>query len=145
MSTDLALKSALMWYACSIYPVFERIGAEQTLLTAQAAADWSLEYPLWMKDEHGRFPTRDLPHFGVRSSVFAIAVQASYLVWTLKQLDSPLPVDSDFLKACAEGYQMYVLFKRGPDLGLGRYEFVETLATASAAEPESPEMRKEID
>jgi len=108
LDTSPALLMALTLYSVAIYKRFSEVGDAAARQAAQAAGDWSLEYPLWMHDGKREFPKRELPHFGERSSIFAIAVQGAYLVWTQKQLGNPLP-DSCILKACEEGWNFWKL------------------------------------
>ncbi len=103
---SLALEMPLIWYSQSCYPIFETIDEAAARASADFCSAWAMEYPLWMRDEHGKFPTRDIPGFGVKSSVFAIAVVSSYLVWTQKKAGCPLP-DSPLLQACETGYKTW--------------------------------------
>ena len=102
----------LFWYSQSFYNVIQSLGYDKAKEIAEAAGNFSLEYPLWMTDEKkGGFKQFDLPHIGEKSGPYLIAVQGAFLVWTQKQLtDNPMP-DSPILKACEDGLRAWRLLK----------------------------------
>lgn len=79
---DPALHGAVCFYAASCYPRFEQIGDSRARLAADFCSNWAQEYPLWMRDDKTHeFPRREIPDFGSKSSVFALALMSAFLVW----------------------------------------------------------------
>lgn len=106
-----AMEMALMWYSCDIFNKFDALGDEKAKIAADFASKWSLEYPLWLREKDKKeFPQRDIPGFGKKSSVYAMAMMAAWLVWAMR--DKPETYlaaagDNGFVKAAKQGYLMY--------------------------------------
>jgi len=103
---DPAIYGCICYYAASIYPVFERVGYRRAELAAKAAESASVVYPLFMRDKKGQFPEVDIPCFGKKSTPFAAAVMAAFLVWTQRAAGFPLPT-SPILQAADDGYNLW--------------------------------------
>jgi hypothetical protein len=106
-ATDPAMFGAIMAYSTSAYQVFNRLTWEQCQEAVNACSQFSLEYPLHLRDKSGEFPKRDIPHFGERSSINCMAIMSAWLVWTQKVLwDNPLP-ESPLLGATKDGLALW--------------------------------------
>ena len=106
---DPAMIGSIIFNSVACYGVFDRLGFEKAKEAADACAEHSLRYPLWMRNEKGVFPTFDIPHFGPRSSVFCIAIQTAFLVWVYKGKDLP---SGPLMSAALDGYRLYKLEKK---------------------------------
>lgn len=113
MDDNPALHGALMFYSVSCYETFDKVGFERANEAADFCSTWAMEYPLYLRSEAKKgapseFPKRDIPHFGERSSVFAIAVMSAFLVWSQKQSfpDAGFP-ESSMLSAALDGWNLY--------------------------------------
>lgn len=118
-ATDPAVFGCVMYYAASIYPVFERVGFEAAQKIVQVAEQASLEYPLFQRDKTGKFPTVDLPEFGPRPTPFCAAVMSAFLVWTQRKAGNPLP-DSPLIQAASSGYTLWRLEVGGPSKSMAK-------------------------
>jgi len=105
---DPAMYGAITFDSVSCYEIFERVGFAAAKLAADAAGEASLRCPLWQRDAKGKFPEFVIPGFGRRSSIYVIAIQAAFLVWTQVKAGNPLP-ESVFLKAALEGHKLWKL------------------------------------
>lgn len=109
--SDPALLTSITFYSAGIYPKFEQMGYAEAQKAANFCSDWSNEYPLWTPQTTGffakksGFPTREIPGFGERSSVYAMAVMAAFLVWTQRTAGNELP-SSEMLEAADAGYKL---------------------------------------
>lgn len=115
MSNDIdpAIAPMIQFYACSIYPVFEQIGYDQSLEAAQACSEFSLEYPLLMRETKGKnknkFPKRYIPYFGECTGPYCVALLSAFLVWSqhLTQGDHVELPGSAMLEAAQDGWDLY--------------------------------------
>ena len=110
---DPALAGSIMFYSMSCCARFETIGEDKAEAAAHFCAQWSLEYPLWARGKDGAFPKREIPGFESRSSVFAVAVMTSYLVWSIRKQSNGLQglqslfKTNPMLAAANDGYEMW--------------------------------------
>ena len=100
---DPAMHGSITFYSASIYPVFDQIGPDAAREAAQAAGSFMAECAPY-KDKKGNLPKRDIPHFGERSIIYAIALSTAYLAWTFKGRNLP---DSPLLDAAMDGYRLH--------------------------------------
>lgn len=109
-----AIDYAVLYYSVACYRTFDQLGDTESLRAARFAGDWSMEYPLWLRDEKtSEFPTRDIPGFGVRSSIFAIAIQSAYLVWVQKKAGNDISFpDSHFVRDALAGWDLAKIWKQ---------------------------------
>lgn len=70
---------ALFYFCLDVYETFKTLTEAQQKEAADAAQQWSLEYPLHMIERNGKFPKRNIPHFGKISSLHALALIAAYI------------------------------------------------------------------
>lgn len=120
---DPALHGAICFYANSCYPRFEELGYDRAKLSAEFCSTWAQEYPLWLRDDKTHeFPRRDIPGFGVRSSVFAMALAAAFLVWAQAKAGDNLAYTygSPLLDAARDGFTLW----QGQKTKLKRYATV---------------------
>lgn len=113
MSSSCEIESVIFWYSQDCYSKFEQMGYDAAKEAADAASQFNQEHPLLMRDKHGKFPETDIPHFGVRSGPYAVALLSAFLVWAqhLSNEDDESNIhlpDSMFLKAAESGYQLWV-------------------------------------
>jgi hypothetical protein len=100
---DPAMHGAILFYAADCYPRFEQLGPDGAKAALEACSKWSMEYPLHLRDG-ADFPKREIPGFGLRSSIYAMALMSAYLVWACKNKNLP---DSPLLKAASDGYALW--------------------------------------
>ena len=82
--SDPALLASVTFYSAGIYPRFDQMGFEAAKRAADFCGEWANEYPLWVRHTTGflakksEFPQREIPGFGERSSIYAMAVMAAF-------------------------------------------------------------------
>lgn len=117
--SDPALLASVTFYSAGIYPRFDQMGFEAAKQAADFCGEWANEYPLWIRHTTGflakksEFPQREIPGFGERSSIYAMAVMAAFLVWTQRKAGNELP-GSELLEAADWGYKLCYGVKNEP-------------------------------
>lgn len=111
-SENAAIYPMIVFYSMDCYPIFERIGYDESKRVAEAAQAFSLIEPLLMPNARGKFSQTELPHFGVRSAPYVAALMAAFIVWSQHEwFDQPyIPAGSMLLQAAEEGYQNWKRF-----------------------------------
>lgn len=107
LNTDAVLYSAIMFYSVSCFQTFNHLTYEQGQEAALAASEASQRNPLWMRNAKGNFDQYNIPHFGMRSSVYVMAILSAWLVWMQKEIyGNPLP-SSPLLEASENGLGLF--------------------------------------
>ena len=104
---DEALYQAVMWISVGIYPQFEAMGEKKAREAVDFCSEWSEHLPLFLHKGND-FDQREIPGFGVRSSVYGMAVMSAFVVWVQKKAGNELPT-SPLLEACETGYNLWKL------------------------------------
>lgn len=113
MQIDPSVEPMIMWYSQSCYSIFDQIGYAASLEAAESASEFNQRKPLLMREKNGKFPETDIPHFGIRSGPFCVALLTAFLVWSQHQHNEDesgniyLP-DSVFLVAAESGYRLWM-------------------------------------
>lgn len=82
LHVDPAMIGAMTFYAASCYDRFEQIGFDKAKAAADFCSQWSMEYPLFLREAKTKdFPHKDIPEFGDRSSIYAMALMTAFIVW----------------------------------------------------------------
>lgn len=108
----------LFWYSMSFYDIIQSLGFDKAKEIAEAAGNYSLEYPLWVVDKKvNEFKQFTLPYIGEKSGPYLIAIQGAFIVWTQEQVTNNSLPDSPILKACEDGLRAWKLL-REPEHGI---------------------------
>ncbi len=87
--------------------MFDRTGEAAAREAVDFCQKWSFEEPLWLPNKKGQFSQKEIPHLGKRSSIFAIAVLAAFLVWSQKGERQPAFESERWLQICYEGWRFH--------------------------------------
>lgn len=137
---DAALTGAITFYSVGCYERFMELTGDQAQEAMDFAQEQSMVYPLWQRNEKGEFPQYDVPHFGIRSSVWLMALMSAWLVWMQKGAGIELLPDSPLLKAAECGYTLLeAKVARCKDPGEG----IRLMAAIRAAQQKEAAQREE--
>ena len=106
MPDNPAITGMICFYSQWLYPIFERIGTDESQKLSEQASKISAENPLHCMGHEDK--TWELPHLGACSPGKVLAILPAYIVWFCKSSnkDALLP-DSPLIQAADLGYKMW--------------------------------------